>query len=665
MSDRPNILLITCDQFQFSRFAYGPEHGFKQDLKDVLGFQALKPGNSYEQYFPGLKMLRDGPTVVLRNHTIAASACTPSRAAIYTGQYGTKTGVTQTDGLFKSGDDYDFPWLEADGIPTLGTWMREAGYSTHYFGKWHVSDPPGHSLDRFGFDDWELSYPEPHGAAINNLGIYRDVGFADAACAFLRRQGLAVNYNRQVAMAQKHDPYSSGPDPEKSVRPWFAVASFTNPHDIATYPAVIGQALPKPDDSGPQGVMGPLTVPLQAQTTPPPTGGTMTVPLNPMAFPQDNAAATPTQDEDLLSSKPSCQFDYSYKVALALNAKTGFNGVLGMDPPPATDEAAMAAAVAIAMQGSIPFQLYNSKGGTPASSALDFLQLYAWLHYAVDRHITEVLTALESSGQADNTIVIFLADHGEYAGAHGMMIEKWHTAYQEALHVPVVIRFPKSVGQPRTGEDPVQIDALTSHIDILPTVLGLAGVTSDDREAISARMAARRPVPPLPGVDLTPLITGQTNVVIEPDGQPRKGVLFITDDEITAPLPPSRSPQDAKSMQEFEVFKAIVETVKHGTPGKAAVPQLAPGAVRQPNHVRSVRTLDYKLSRYFDPSGTEAQEWECYDLHNDAIEAVNLVQVTVSPPTIRTDLDIKDPSGLQQTVDELAELLALLEKRDL
>jgi arylsulfatase A-like enzyme len=665
MSDRPNILLITCDQFQFSRFAYGPEHGFHQDLKEVLGFQPLRPGNTYEQYFPGLKMLRDGPTVVLRNHTIASSACTPSRAVIYTGQYGTKTGVTQTDGLFKSGDSYNFPWLEADGIPTLGSWMREAGYSTHYFGKWHVSDPPGHSLDRYGFDDWELSFPEPHGAAINNLGIYRDVGFADAACAFIRRQGLAANYNRQVAFAQQRDPYSSGPDPEKSVRPWFAVASFTNPHDIATYPAVIGQALPKPDNSGPQGVFGPLTVPLAGQATPPPTGGKMTIPLNPAGFPQDNANATPTQDEDLLNSnKPSCQFDYSYKVALALNAKTGFNGVLGMDPPPPTQEAATAAAVAIALQGSIPFQLYSNQqtGGTPATSALDFLQLYAWLHYAVDRHITEVLTALESSGQADNTIVVFLADHGEYAGAHGMMIEKWHTAYQEALHVPVVVRFPKP--DDYVIADPTQVDALTSHADILPTILGLAGVTKDERETISERMAANRPVPPLPGCDLTPLITGETDVVIEPDGQPRKGVLFITDDEITAPLPPSRSDQDEKSMQEFEVFKAIVQTVKHGTPGNAAVPQLADGAVCQPNHVRSVRTLDYKLSRYFDPSGVEPQQWELYDLNNDAIEAVNLVQVKVNPPTVTAEAAAKYP-GLQRQVDELAELLALLEKRDL
>lgn len=664
MSDRPNILLITCDQFQFSRFAYGPDHGFHPDLKDVLGFQKLGPGNTYEQYFPGLKMLRDGPTVVLRNHTIASSACTPSRAVIYTGQYGTKTGVTQTDGLFKSGDSYNFPWLEADGIPTLGTWMREAGYSTHYFGKWHVSDPPDHSLDRFGFDDWELSYPEPHGAAINNLGIYRDVGFADAACAFLRRQGLAANYNRQVALDQQRDPYSSGPDPEKSVRPWFAVASFTNPHDIATYPAVIGQALPKPDNSGPQGVMGPLTVPLAGQATPPPTGGRMTIPLNPADFPQTNANPTPTQDEDLLENKPSCQYDYSYKISLALNAKTGFNGVLGMDPPPPSEAAAVAAATAIALQGSIPFQLYSNAqtGGTSATAALDFLQLYAWLHYAVDRHICEVLTALESSGQADNTIVVFLADHGEYAGAHGMMIEKWHTAYQEALHVPVVVRFPKP--DDYVIAEPTQIDALTSHADILPTVLGLAGVTGDERETIRQRLAARRPAPPLPGCDLTPLITGETDVVIESDGRPRQGVLFITDDEITAPLPPSESPQDKKSMQEFEVFKAIVDTVIHGTPDNDPVSALVPGEVRQPNHVRSVRTLDYKLSRYFDPSGQAAQEWEMYDLRNDAIETVNLVQVAVTPPTLTAAAAAANP-GLQRTVDELAGLLAALEKRDL
>jgi hypothetical protein len=314
-ASRPNILLITCDQYRFPRFSYGPEAGFHEPLKRILGFQREDDAhNPYAAFFPGLLALREN-AALLRNHTIAASACTPSRAAIYTGQYGTRTGVTQTDGLFKSGDSWNFPWLAADGVPTLGTWMREAGYTTHYFGKWHVSNPPEHSLDRYGFDDWEESYPEPHGAAINNLGVYRDAGFTDQACAFIRRKALALDYNRVQAVEQAQDPYAAGPDTDK-IPPWFAVASFTNPHDIATYPAVIAQALPTPDNSGAQSIFGPLTVPTIGQKTPPPTAGTIQIALNALGFPQDCAAPSPTQNEDL-SSKPSCQHDYAYKVGLA------------------------------------------------------------------------------------------------------------------------------------------------------------------------------------------------------------------------------------------------------------------------------------------------------------------------------------------------------------
>ena len=119
-----------------------------------------------------------------------------------------------------------------------------------------------------------------------------------------------------------------------------------------------------------------------------------------------------------------------------------------------------------------------------------FLQLYGWLHSVVDVHINAVLTALEESGQADNTIVIFLADHGEYGAAHGMMLEKWYTAYQEVVHVPVVVKFPASGAKRRPPEngiapEPRQLDALTSHVDILPTVLGFANVHAEERREIS------------------------------------------------------------------------------------------------------------------------------------------------------------------------------------
>ena len=671
-ASRPNILLITCDQYRFPRFSYGPEAGFREPLKRILGFQREDDeDNAYAQYFPGLLALRAN-AALLRNHTIAASACTPSRATIYTGQYGTKTGVTQTDGLFKSGDSYNFPWLAADGVPTLGTWMREAGYSTHYFGKWHVSNPPEHSLDRYGFDDWEESYPEPHGAAINNLGVYRDAGFTDQACAFIRRKALALNYNRAQAIEQARDPYAAGPDTDH-IPPWFAVASFTNPHDIATYPAVIAQALPTPDNSGTQSIFGPLTVPLAGQKTPAPTAGTIQIALNALGFPQDCAAPSPTQNESL-ADKPSCQHDYAYKVGLALNAKTGFNIVNTVGSKlheqfpnlSETPKLAERAAVQQALKGTIPFQLSDK----PDAYALEFLQLYAWLHAVVDTHVAAVLQTLEETGQAENTIVVFLADHGEYAAAHGMMIEKWHTAYQEALHVPVVVRFPPSMGivedEPGTGEGPLgftprQIDALTSHIDILPTVLGLAGVTAEQRTTIAERLGRHRPVPPLPGVDLSGLLKGETDTVIEPDGRQRQGVLFITDDEITAPSASNDDPANLKCDKEFEVYRQVVEAVNDQHP----TVNLAPGSVRQPNHVRCVRTMRHKLSRYFDPSGQVADEWEMYDLERDPNEAVNLVRVA-SPLAARTDLPSPFVTAeVQAEADRLAVLLAELEGRDL
>ncbi|MES2441786.1 MAG: sulfatase-like hydrolase/transferase [Pseudomonadota bacterium] len=672
-STRPNILLITCDQFRFPRFSYGAEGGFDEELKEILGFQGtIRAGNRFADYFPGLLRLREN-AVVLRNHTIAASACTPSRAVIYTGQYGTRTGVTQTDGLFKNGDSPNFPWLEAGGIPTMGTWMREAGYATHYFGKWHVSNPPEHSLKRYGFDNWEESYPEPHGAQPNNLGIYRDVGFTDSACAFLRRKGLATNYNRAYASMTAEDPASTGPV-VADIPPWLAVVSFTNPHDIATYPGVIAQALPGDGLRDTQSIFGPLTVPAQGEATPPPVAGTITLPLNPLGFPQECSRASPTQDEDL-STKPSAQFEASYKVGLALASKGGFNIVSGLMTAASTNglepsgDNAFDAAVKFSLASCIPFQLASEAQGGPNANCVQFLQFYAWLHSVVDQHINAVLDALEESGQADNTIVIFLADHGEYAAAHGMMIEKWYTAYQEALHVPVVVRFPGGkepiVPDPEiVAGEPVQYDGLTSHIDILPTVLGLAGVTAEQRKAISAQLAQSRPVPPLPGVDLSPIIASAANrdeiamPIIEPDGQEREGVLFITDDDITAPLPLSRTAQEKHSYEEFAVYQAVVESVIHKKGPKGPVPGLTFGAVKQPNHVRAVRTQDYKLARYFDPSDKVADEWEMYDLVGDPNEAVNLVVVDANPPRAH------DPA-MQGEVDRMAALLRRLERRDL
>jgi choline-sulfatase len=80
-----------------------------------------------------------------------------------------------------------------------------------------------------------------------------------------------------------------------------------------------------------------------------------------------------------------------------------------------------------------------------------------------------VLGRLDSSRFRDDTIVVYTSDHGEMLGAHGGMHQKWHNAYDETIRVPLLIAGP---GVPAGSG----VDHLSSHVDLLPTLLGLAGL---------------------------------------------------------------------------------------------------------------------------------------------------------------------------------------------
>ncbi|MCE5336887.1 MAG: sulfatase-like hydrolase/transferase, partial [Desulfobacteraceae bacterium] len=341
----PNILLLMVDQQQMPPAGYGKGEGMVQGLKEILGFRELSPNNRFTEFFPGyLRLRRNG--VVLRTHYTASSACVPSRACIMTGSY--TTGVTQTDGLFKSAEDV--PWLDPDGTPTIGDWFRAVGYSSHYFGKWHVSDPPSPgSLEPWGFEDWEKSYPEPHGGGPGNLGVYRDVGFADTVVEFLKDKAL-----------------------ESSDKPWFAVGSLVNPHDNGAWP--INWQLPSvPANPGQHGV-----VPWEDYPPPPPIpvpgeqslegvlpdGDTLVVPLNPDGFPQ-NVCSLPRTFKENLETKPRCQYDYSLKFGLCYKSIQEYNfQQQGAD-----------------ITSALPYQL---QGEWANAWSLGYNQRYAYCQYLAD-----------------------------------------------------------------------------------------------------------------------------------------------------------------------------------------------------------------------------------------------------------------------------------------
>ncbi|MCC2684215.1 MAG: sulfatase [Paenibacillaceae bacterium] len=87
----------------------------------------------------------------------------------------------------------------------------------------------------------------------------------------------------------------------------------------------------------------------------------------------------------------------------------------------------------------------------------------------IDEVFGEVLEVLDHIGKTDETMVIFLSDHGEHAGAHGMFF-KGMSAYDEGYRIPCVMRWPNGIQNPgRT------VDRLVMMMDIAPTILEVAG----------------------------------------------------------------------------------------------------------------------------------------------------------------------------------------------
>ena len=96
--------------------------------------------------------------------------------------------------------------------------------------------------------------------------------------------------------------------------------------------------------------------------------------------------------------------------------------------------------------------------------------LYFACNDFVDDQIGRVINALTPQ-QRDNTWVIYTSDHGEMMGAH-RLISKGAAMYDDITRIPLIMRPPQGV--------PMQIDAPVSHIDLLPTMMALAGIPKPD-----------------------------------------------------------------------------------------------------------------------------------------------------------------------------------------
>ena len=211
----------------------------------------------------------------------------------------------------------------------------------------------------------------------------------------------------------------------------------------------------------------------------------------------------------------------------------------------------------------------------------------------VDTQLGRLLDELESLGMLDDTVVIYTADHGELGGAHGLH-GKGPAPYREQNNVPLVLHHPDYEGGGRC-------QAVTSHVDLLPTLLGI-GHSVEQRE-----LAADE----LPGHDLTPLLDDPEAASFD---AARDGALW------------------AFNMLIYLDPDFVSSTIEARRAGES--PNARPDVENRRGAIRSVVDGRYRFTRYFAPKQhnrpqtleeiLEYNDIELFDLNNDPEENHNL-----------------------------------------
>jgi choline-sulfatase len=267
-----------------------------------------------------------------------------------------------------------------------------------------------------------------------------------------------------------------------------------------------------------------------------------------------------------------------------------------------------------------------------------YYRYYYQLHKDVDEEMMKVLEALLGSRFKDDTIVVLISDHGDLLGAHGNQHQKFYQAYEETVRVPLIIWSPKLFSGPRA------IEALTSHIDLVPTLLGLAGI---DPEPIRQQLALDySDARPFVGRDLSALILGQVDAtsVKEPvffmsDDEPARGLntdnwMGIAKDSVVQPNHTETVVarlDDGKVWKYTRYFDNPQFWTNPGTPGEPGVQDVVQKQV-DPNPKpgdRQPATVRVEVTVKVTPA---AEEFEMYNVTDDPMELKNLYNAADPQP---------------------------------
>jgi arylsulfatase len=221
----------------------------------------------------------------------------------------------------------------------------------------------------------------------------------------------------------------------------------------------------------------------------------------------------------------------------------------------------------------------------------------------VDRNIVLLLDELEALGLASKTIIVLTADHGDLDGAHRLH-SKGATAYREQNNVPLIVVHPAYAGGKRCK-------AVTSHVDIVPTLVGLTNASSEKKAAITKD---------LHGKDFSPLLAA-----------PEKA-------QYTAIRDGSLYCYNMFAYVDGDFMAKVVATLQQPD-GKAKLREAAKAGAMRPDlskrgAIRSVFDGRYRFARYFSnkehnaPASLDAlfklNDVELFDVEKDPLERNNL-----------------------------------------
>ena len=125
----------------------------------------------------------------------------------------------------------------------------------------------------------------------------------------------------------------------------------------------------------------------------------------------------------------------------------------------------------------------------------------------VDDNVGRILSALESTGQLDNTVIVVIADHGDLLGDHWLDAKgPWH--YDGCTRVPLLVRYPQAIPSGAV------VDGFASQCDVAPTVCDLLGVPYTtwppaDESYASGRLTAPGTLPDVQGMSLVAAAQGR------------------------------------------------------------------------------------------------------------------------------------------------------------